>query len=76
MKKFGLPTLGISLYVIVTMIDIFVVSLPLSMYVLVLAMGALLIALYFLGGLLKDSKVSAEDSFKPAVFHIRRHPMI
>ena len=77
MKKYGFPIFGASLYVIVTMIDIFVVSLPLSVYVSALAMGALLISVFFLG--IKDnedSKAAADETIKPMVFHIRRRPMI
>lgn len=48
MKKTGIPAIGIALYVIVTMIDVFLISLPMSMYIVVLVLGAALIMTAFI----------------------------
>ena len=76
MKKYGLPILGVSLYVIVTMVDVFVISIPLFIYVAALSMGALLVSLHFIGNLPQKEEKLADNGFKPMVFHVRRHPMM
>lgn len=47
MKKIGIPAVGIALYVIVTMIDVFLISLPMSMYIAALVIGSALIMTAF-----------------------------
>lgn len=78
MRKYALPAIGVSVYVIVTMIDILVVSLPMTMYVAALAFGALLVTLSLLGSLgFFHELLHTKEHREPTVFHIvRREPML
>lgn len=74
--KNSLPIIGISLYVIVTMIDVLLVSLPMTLYIAVLACGALLIMSFFLDISKLPQKIKKAHEPKHTVYHFRRQPLM
>jgi hypothetical protein len=73
MKNYSLCVFGILVYVIVTIVDFFFVSLPLAMYVSGLFIGSLHILLFFLGrrGKQKNNTMKRRTHM---VFHLSKHP--
>ena len=74
MRKYTLPIIGLSMYVIVTMIDVVLISLPMTFYVAVLICGALLVISFFLHKLPQRSKKTPEP--KRMVFHFHRQQIM
>ncbi|MCR5121575.1 MAG: hypothetical protein K6B74_04045 [Ruminococcus sp.] len=85
MKNLALCVVGLSVYVIVTIVDYLFVSLPLYMYVGGLVIGSLLILLFFLGnsGSQKKPKqkkivrtIPAAHRIRHTVYHLSRQPIM
>ena len=74
MRKYMLPIVGTSMYVIVTMVDIVLISLPMIFYVAVLICGALLVISFFLDKL--PLRIKKAPGPRHMVFHFRRQPLM